>query len=628
MSLITKHTWKGLTVAAAVLLSVGLMTAQTASAAATVTTRGDTTISLHTNAAAGAVAAATGVIATPAGGTFTTVNPINISLGAAGDLPGAIVLTAPTGWGFGGTLPAPSSTAPGVTFGVHVYGAYASGNTATITIATSNTGSGILTIAGLQIKPLLNTSVSGNITTSAWGGLTAGANVATITASQVGLLVYCGATTAPAVTTVTSDGTTSCTLTFNVRNSLNAQILDTVVSVTTSRGTLSATSSTTPSSACTTGSAGASCTLTFRGNGTTGSAQITATTAAPNESTATYQLTVGSSNQSPTSVKLFSINNNGHVASSIDNVYTTPNLGSRVRFQVLGGSGDGVNGELIQATVDKGYIAQGDSSGNPTAGNAPGSCGGNNTSASETSTGPVTIDGTDYNGIVTFTVCAKAGVVGPIKVTAKNLSTTMADASATITAAGLPNKIETTVTGGAVTATVKDKDGNEVADGTTITFNVPAFTGTAAPSCTTTSNGKAAASAAFSGAGGQILVTVFVNDSGSGSASTCAQLGSSAAVATTVNIGPGGGSTPGTGGGGFTGTAPAKGSIGLLVTNQASSASGLASALSAAGCTAESMAVLETGTWKIFIVGAPAVVNSAFPGTVAATTAFFVRCAA
>jgi hypothetical protein len=101
------------------------------------------------------------------------------------------------------------------------------------------------------------------------------------------------------------------------------------------------------------------------------------------------------------------------------------------------------------------------------------------------------------------------------------------------------------------------------------------------------------------------------------------------AASTTQNIGPGGTTTPGGGtGGGFTGTAPARGSIGLLVTNQPSTAAGLVSALAAAGCTVESLAVLESGIWKIYINGAPAVVNAQFPGTVATTVAFFVRCAA
>jgi hypothetical protein len=239
----------------------------------------------------------------------------------------------------------------------------------------------------------------------------------------------------------------------------------------------------------------------------------------------------------------------------------------------------------------------------------------------------VNIDGTDYNGIVESTVCAAPGVVGPIKVTAKNLSTTMTDATTTLTSAGVPNKITATTTGGAVTVTITDKDGNEVAEGTTVAFNVPAFTGTVAPTCTTTTNGKASASAAFSGTGGQVLVTVFINDTGDQPASTCAALGSSAAVATTVNVGAGGGTTPPAGGGaGFVGTVPARGSIALLVTAGTTNAASLASALTAAGCPPESIAILEGGVWKIFIPGAPAVVNAAFPASLPATMAFFVRC--
>jgi hypothetical protein len=84
---------------------------------------------------------------------------------------------------------------------------------------------------------------------------------------------------------------------------------------------------------------------------------------------------------------------------------------------------------------------------------------------------------------------------------------------------------------------------------------------------------------------------------------------------------------PAGGAGGFTGTAPAAGSIGLLVTSDASDAAGLVAALGTAGCTVESLAVLEAGTWKVYINGAPAVVNAAFPASLAATTPFFTRCA-
>lgn len=77
---------------------------------------------------------------------------------------------------------------------------------------------------------------------------------------------------------------------------------------------------------------------------------------------------------------------------------------------------------------------------------------------------------------------------------------------------------------------------------------------------------------------------------------------------------------------GFAGTAPARGSIALLVARGGGTASTLTSALGAAGCTVESLAVLRNGTWLIYVAGAPAVVNASFPASVADLTPFFVRC--
>jgi len=79
---------------------------------------------------------------------------------------------------------------------------------------------------------------------------------------------------------------------------------------------------------------------------------------------------------------------------------------------------------------------------------------------------------------------------------------------------------------------------------------------------------------------------------------------------------------------GFTGTAPGSGSIALLVTSGTCNAAGLITALGTAGCTVESLAVLEGGVWKIHINGAPAIVNTPFPTSLPALTAFFVRCQA
>jgi hypothetical protein len=604
LSQIKKHTWKGLAVVAAMLLSVGLMT-QTVFAAATVTQQATGTIWVGTGTAPLTFEALqTNLIITESG-------PAQFATGAGG----AITMTPPAGWIFG---PAPSVTGTNGLAGGAVTAV--GGASITITFTAVSTGSaGVLTVSNIQLQATGPGSAAGDIVKAAGGDTQIATGTVLGHVEPVNTKITI---TATPDATVSSDGTDTATLSFLVRGSTNNNLPSVVVNVTTSRGTLSVTSNTTSSSACATSAAGAACTLTLRGNGTTGSAQITATTASPNEAVATFTAQVGAPTTAATSIKHFSTNNSGHVAASTQNVYTSPTVGARVRFQALSSGTNGVNGELIQATVDKGYIVQGDTSGG-TAG--PGSCAGNNTTASDTTHGPVLIDGTDYNGIAEFTVCAAPGVVGPIKVTAKNLSTTMTDATTTLTSAGVPNKITATTSGGAVTATITDKDNNEVAEGTTVAFNVPAFTGTVAPQCTTTTNGKASAAAAFSGSGGQVLITVFVNDTGNAPASTCAALGSSAAVAQTINVGAGGGTTPG-GGSGFIGTAPGPDGIALLVTAGATNATSLVSAFAAAGCTVESLAILEGGAWKIYINGAPAVVNSAFPTSLAATVAFFVRC--
>jgi hypothetical protein len=99
--------------------------------------------------------------------------------------------------------------------------------------------------------------------------------------------------------------------------------------------------------------------------------------------------------------------------------------------------------------------------------------------------------------------------------------------------------------------------------------------------------------------------------------------GSAQATGTVVNPGGGGG---GSTSGSFSGTVPADGSIGLLVTTGTNNAASLISALGTGGCNVESLAVLMSGQWLIYINGAPAVVNAAFPASLADTTPFFVRC--
>lgn len=78
--------------------------------------------------------------------------------------------------------------------------------------------------------------------------------------------------------------------------------------------------------------------------------------------------------------------------------------------------------------------------------------------------------------------------------------------------------------------------------------------------------------------------------------------------------------------GGFSGEVPIDAGIVLLVTSETSSPRALVDALSAAFCPTVTLALLTDGQWSIYVVGAPAAVNAAFPATLAASTPFLVRC--
>ncbi|MEZ4502674.1 MAG: hypothetical protein R3C39_08615 [Dehalococcoidia bacterium] len=78
--------------------------------------------------------------------------------------------------------------------------------------------------------------------------------------------------------------------------------------------------------------------------------------------------------------------------------------------------------------------------------------------------------------------------------------------------------------------------------------------------------------------------------------------------------------------GGFTGTPPGPGLLGLLVTSGVVSAQNLVDALSSSGCSTSALAVLESGAWKVYIPGAPGAVNAAFPSALTTGTPFAVRC--
>lgn len=87
-----------------------------------------------------------------------------------------------------------------------------------------------------------------------------------------------------------------------------------------------------------------------------------------------------------------------------------------------------------------------------------------------------------------------------------------------------------------------------------------------------------------------------------------------------VPVAPVGGGKP------YAGSAPRAGSQGLLVTTQLTSIDALVSSVRADGCTARVIGLLQNGTWRLYIPGAPAVVNAGFPASLPPTTALFVGC--
>ncbi len=76
----------------------------------------------------------------------------------------------------------------------------------------------------------------------------------------------------------------------------------------------------------------------------------------------------------------------------------------------------------------------------------------------------------------------------------------------------------------------------------------------------------------------------------------------------------------------YAGQAPRPGSKGLMVTASSATATQLQLALGTDGCQAAVIAVLQAGAWRIYIPGAPAVVNASFPASLAPSTPVYVGC--
>lgn len=100
-----------------------------------------------------------------------------------------------------------------------------------------------------------------------------------------------------------------------------------------------------------------------------------------------------------------------------------------------------------------------------------------------------------------------------------------------------------------------------------------------------------------------------------------------AVIATAVGaVGVAGAQTPPSTAAAFSGPAPARGAIGLLVTARAVTVGELSTSLTSSGCAPGSLGLLTGGQWAIYVAGAPAIVNQGFPASLGASIPFFVRC--
>lgn len=618
MNLLKKHTWKGLTVAVVMLLSVGLMTKPVSAA---VTSAGSVAVDVAVTAVTGGSAAAATAM-----GNITLTSTATTDFAA-----GTIILTAPTGWVFAGV--AVSTPLAGSTIRLSGNGDGVAGTTttaaATVTLTVSTAGVGTIIVSALTVQPSTLTSVPGDITLSGTSGLTG-------TAASIGNgSIYLGLTTN--LTSVPSDSVTAATLSIKVRGTTGVMVPNVIVSLTTSKGTLSSSSLTATSAVITTGTTSLA-TNAFRGAGATGLASITATSQAPNAAIATLNtINIVGSAQAPVAVKFLTASASGHIGASSTTVYTSSATVSKVRFQVQDSVGGGVNTQLISATVDKGYIQAHTVSGTTGAfnENALTACAGSAVTASMIAT-TVTIDTVDTDGIAAFTVCARVGQVGTVKITAKDLSTIITEGTASLVSSGVPSAVTAVVTGNSIVATVKDKDGNEAPDNTVVQFLVPSSISSVSPTCALTTNGKAIANAAFPGGVGDVIVSVFVNNAGTGTAAACTAGAPSAdgntVAASTVASVKGGSSTSTAGGKISIGTKPAAGKFGLLGVSRTTTVADFLAELKADGTSVESIAVASSAAasgWNVYIPGAPsALVQPIGPTSPVEAGGVGVKCAA
>lgn len=585
MTLIKKYAWYGAAVTASLVLAAALVLGSVSTAeAASIATAPTITIPIAANTGTGSNQAA-------------SVGDIKVTEASAAEWASAEteVLNGPAGFTLSGTVTASGTSG-------WAGSCVVAATSVTCTASASSTSASTITISGLKIVPDTAATVSGTMTFggASTGPLTAG-TAATINIDNVSGSV--SVTVSP--TSIKADGSQAATVTALVFDGVTPVAVATSVTFTSSIGAFG---SSTTSSTYTSGSGTGVATRSYNGTGSTGTDTIVVSVPSLS-AVGTVQITLTGATGTLPSALAFSSVDNGYVAANNSGAtYTSPTASTALYFRVTDSAGNGVNGELMQVSTDKGALSETSTCGTskvitPTSANKGGSA--------------------SRPGYVEVHYCPSSSQTGTATITAVDITTSsIAAATTTVVAAGKPSQVTAVVAGNVVTATAMDAGGNLVADGTVVTFSIPSTQGVVSVGCATTTKGVANTAAALVGSSGSVLISVQAGSP----APTCAAQGAVVASAVaTVGL-PSTTPPPSTGGAGTFDRAISNVGVNTAVWNGGTIAQ-LDAATAAAG--GISVTTYVGGKPKVEIPGAPAFVNAEFAaafsdGTVPAGTIVLV----
>ncbi len=661
MSSINKFAWSGAAVVLALIMSLGLMI-QPASATDVTVTATSKTVSIATNAATGTGACT--LLSSVVLASATATHPATAQ---------TFILTLPAGWSWcgtagtiavAGTTAASPSTTP-VTAAAVMTSATVVTGTVTVTPATNTVK---FTWAGLGVRPDTAATSTGNVALTGTGAtaeaaaivLTAGGSMtAAYSLTALSLLApgsTCDATgMANALSqpvSVPADGSAGWVICTLIKDDAGNPAGGAGVTFTVSLGIVSTgTGKTVMAISNATGYA----TTAYRGSGNVAATDTLIATYTLKNAVITQSATLAAGSGGTASKITVGAPNILAVASVVTAAspgYVSPTFGTRPFVRVLDASGVGVNGQVVLISIDRGSLVAGLDT----------ACAGVTAKSitGTTAAAVVVPSGASEAGAIAFTMCTnQLDAPGKATITAQNISTTMANATLSVSNAGRPANITATAVNSAVTATIVDAGGNNVADGTVVRFTMSSQAGAVSSSCSSTTNGKATTVAALIAATGTVIVSTDWNESGSivpGCAAVSAGAQNSQVTVTTgaqmlavaVNLPTGtttaGGTTPpvvtppvvtppvAAGSGTISsGTVPATG-FGLIVFGGGTTAQ-LVTASKCAAATAAFFATTATGGFVVFVPGTTiAAVNADFlalytAGNIPAGTALLGKCA-